>query len=61
MIAMSFVHGGPAPHFLSPLLFNAILLGPEHVKVEANDVPDYEVKVSLQQVRIAVLRIFSAF
>lgn len=47
---MSLVHGGPAPHFLSPLLFVALVYGPENVKVAISDVADYEIQMSLEKV-----------
>ena len=33
IMAMSLVHGGPAPYFLSPLVYDALLFGPRQVTV----------------------------
>ncbi len=50
-IAMSLVHGGAAPRFLSPLLYEALLFGPERVTVSIDDVPDSTLKESMMKVR----------
>ena len=47
IIAMSLVHGGIAPHFLSPVMFEA-LLSDQPSTVPLQDVYDYELKSSLQ-------------
>ena len=47
MIAMSLVHGGLAPHFLSPVMFQA-LLSDQPLTVPLQDVYDQELKSSLQ-------------
>eukprot|EP00794_Sanderia_malayensis_P020750 gene20750-22778_t len=40
IMAMSIVHGGPAPGFFSPVLFNALAYGPENISVGLDDVAD---------------------
>lgn len=50
MIAISLVHGGPAPRFLSPVLFEALVWGPEKTKVPVDLVPDEEVREALIKV-----------
>lgn len=47
IIAMSLVHGGIAPHFLSPVMFKA-LLSDQPSTMPLQDVYDYELKSSLQ-------------
>ena len=47
MIAMSLVHGGLAPHFLSPVMFQA-LLSDQPLTVPLHDVYDHELKSSLE-------------
>lgn len=47
MIAMSLVHGGLAPHFLSPVMFEA-LLSDQPLTVPLQDVYDHELKSSLE-------------
>ena len=47
MIAMSLVHGGLAPHFLSPVMFQA-LLSDQPFTVSLQDVYDHELKSSLE-------------
>ena len=37
---MSLLHGGPAPHFLAPVLIKALVRGPEKTKVPIDLVPD---------------------
>ena len=50
MIAISLVHGGPAPRFLSPVLFEALVWGPEKTKVPVELVPDEAVREALIKV-----------
>lgn len=50
-IAVSLVHGGPAPRFLSPTLFTCLVQGPENVKPSLEDVADSDFKDKLQQVK----------
>ena len=47
MIAMSLVHGGLAPHFLSPVMFQA-LLSDQPLTVPLQDVYDHELRTSLE-------------
>ena len=48
IIAMSLLHGGLAPHFLSPLMFQALLSPDQPLTVPLQDVYDHEVKCSLE-------------
>ena len=48
IIAMSIVHGGPAPQFLSPLMFDALVNDMSKVVVSVQDVYDAELQSSLQ-------------
>jgi len=50
MIAISLVHGGPAPRFLSPVLFEALVWGPEKTKVPLDLIPDEAVREALIKV-----------
>lgn len=50
LMAMSVVHGGQSPGFLSPILFKTLLRGPDNVKVTISDVPDAETSQMLQSV-----------
>ncbi|XP_041834351.1 G2/M phase-specific E3 ubiquitin-protein ligase-like [Melanotaenia boesemani] len=50
MIAMSLVHGGPAPRFFSRTLFHAITGSPEKTTVTIDEVPDLKLKENLQRV-----------
>lgn len=49
-IAVSLVHGGPAPRFLSPTLFTCLVQGPETVKPSLKDVADSDLKDKLEKV-----------
>ncbi|XP_071959901.1 G2/M phase-specific E3 ubiquitin-protein ligase-like [Antedon mediterranea] len=51
IIATSLVHGGPGPHFIAPILFEAIVNGPEKVHVPLEALPPSEVKESLLQLK----------
>ncbi|KAG9272315.1 G2/M phase-specific E3 ubiquitin-protein ligase-like [Astyanax mexicanus] len=53
VMAMSVVHGGQSPAFLSPALFNSLLRGPDEVKVSISDVPDVETREKLQMIKDA--------
>ncbi|XP_036419877.1 G2/M phase-specific E3 ubiquitin-protein ligase-like isoform X2 [Colossoma macropomum] len=53
LMAMSIVHGGQSPAFLSPVLFNALVMGPDKVKVTISDVPDVETSQKLQLIKDA--------
>ena len=48
MLAMSLVHGGPVHHFLSPIMFHA-LISDHPVTVSLQDVYDHELRSSLQE------------
>lgn len=50
MIAISLVHGGPAPRFLSNVLYDALVFGPEKTKVPVESVPDQSVREALIKV-----------
>ena len=52
IVAMSLVHGGPAPHFLSPLMYQA-LISNIPLNVQIDDVYDIELKSSLKALRDA--------
>jgi len=54
-IAMSLVHGGPAPHIMSPQLFDALVHGPENVSIEAGDIPDAVHQTALMEVSIRTI------
>ena len=47
IMAMSIVHGGPAPQFLSPLMFDALVNDMSKVVVSVQDVYDAELQSSL--------------
>lgn len=49
-MAMSIVHGGQSPCFLSPILFESLLRGPDNVTVSISDVADPETHLQLQAV-----------
>ena len=48
IIAMSIVHGGPGPQFLSPLMLEALIRDLSKVAVPVQDVYDSELQLSLQ-------------
>lgn len=50
MIAVSLVHGGPAPGFFSKTLFNCLVYGPENVKPTVEDVTDVDVAQTIKMV-----------
>lgn len=47
-IAVSIVHGGPAPCFLAKPLFDALLIGPDKVDVMLDSMPQCQAKHDLQ-------------
>lgn len=49
-IAASLVHGGPAPHFLSKSLYQALVSGPDNVDVDLHSMPECQAKRELEQV-----------
>ena len=54
-IALSIVHGGPAPKFFSSAVADYIVYGVRHVKADIVDVPDYDIQQALQKVGISYL------
>ncbi|XP_044168113.1 uncharacterized protein LOC122952131 [Acropora millepora] len=50
MLAMSLVHGGPVHHFLSPIMFHA-LISDQPVTVSLQDVYDHELRSSLESLQ----------
>ena len=50
MLAMSIVHGGPAPCFFTEAVADFILYGLGKTKPTVEDVPDSDVRVKLQSV-----------
>ncbi|XP_058886533.1 uncharacterized protein LOC131737988 [Acipenser ruthenus] len=44
LMAMSVIHGGPPPQFLSPVLTEALICGPDKVIVSAEDVANEEIR-----------------
>ncbi|KFP02473.1 G2/M phase-specific E3 ubiquitin-protein ligase, partial [Calypte anna] len=51
MIAVSLVHGGPAPGFFSKTLFNCLVYGPENVKPDLEDVADVDVAQTIKMIK----------
>ena len=49
-LAVCIVHGGPAPQFLSELLYNALVYGPDGVTATLHDMPECELKEALTKV-----------
>ena len=52
VMALSIIHGGPTPHFFSPVLYDAVTLGSEKCHVNITDMPPCEVKHSMLEVTI---------
>lgn len=50
MIAVSIVHGGPAPHCFSSAFVQALEYGPKWVEVSLDDLPDFELRMQFQKV-----------
>ncbi|XP_069108918.1 G2/M phase-specific E3 ubiquitin-protein ligase-like [Argopecten irradians] len=50
IIAYSFVHGGPNPGFLSPVLYIAIAKGVNHTEPGINDIMDYETREIIKKI-----------
>lgn len=42
LMEMSIVHGGQTPHFLSEILVDALINGPEKTEVSIDDIPDLD-------------------
>lgn len=51
-IAVSLTNGGPPPRFLSVQLWEALVSGPDSVKVACCDLPESTIKDSLKLVRL---------
>ena len=51
IFSMSLVHGGPAPKFLSQILFDALHLDIRKINVSVDDVPDVATKALLIELR----------
>lgn len=51
LFAMSLVHIGVGPRCLSPILFESLVKSPEKVCVSVEDVYDYELRSSLQELK----------
>ena len=47
--ALSLVHGGPGLWFFSPVLYDALIKGPDQVKVALQDIYDPELRTSLEE------------
>ena len=52
MIAVSIIHGGPAPTFLAPSIVDYILKGIRGVNPEVKEVPNVQVRNKLEEVSI---------
>ncbi|MGH0189678.1 UNVERIFIED_CONTAM: hypothetical protein FKN15_037320 [Acipenser sinensis] len=52
--AMSIIHGGPPPQFLSPVLTEALICGPDKVIVSAEDVANEEIRSQIILIRDAI-------
>lgn len=50
MIALSLVHGGPAPQFFSPAVADYIVRGMLNVKATVDDIPDDVMKQKVEKV-----------
>ena len=50
MLAVSIVHGGPAPHFLAHGVADYIMYGIDHVNARVEDIPGVMVKDKLMKV-----------
>ncbi|XP_051872649.1 G2/M phase-specific E3 ubiquitin-protein ligase isoform X1 [Pristis pectinata] len=51
MIALSLVHGGPSPNFLSKTLFNCLAYGPEITEPTIEDVASFEVAQKIIKIK----------
>lgn len=52
IVALSLVHGGPAPQFFSPAVADYIVCGVQGVKATISDIPHSMIRQSLQKVYI---------
>lgn len=50
IIALSLIHGGPAPHFFSPAVADYILYGVQKVHATINDIPNSSMQISIKKV-----------
>lgn len=50
VLALSVVHGGPAPRFLSRELFMALINGPDTISVSVDKLPDSDISRQLKEV-----------
>ena len=50
IIALSLVHGGPAPHFFSPAVADYVVHGVQKVHATVSDVPSCRIQLSLKKV-----------
>ncbi|KAM5235719.1 G2/M phase-specific E3 ubiquitin-protein ligase [Ctenodactylus gundi] len=53
MLAISLVHGGPSPGFLSKTLFDCLAYGPEHSQPVLEDVSDFDVAQTIIRINTA--------
>ncbi|XP_075388261.1 G2/M phase-specific E3 ubiquitin-protein ligase isoform X2 [Tenrec ecaudatus] len=53
MLAISLVHGGPSPGFLSKTLFNCLVYGPENTQPILDDVSDFDVAQIIIRIKTA--------
>ncbi|XP_029454866.1 G2/M phase-specific E3 ubiquitin-protein ligase [Rhinatrema bivittatum] len=51
MIAISLVHGGPSPSFLSRTLFSCLVYGPEQVEPTVEDLTDYKLVEAVMRIK----------
>jgi len=49
-IAVSLVHDGPAPHCMSPDLYDSLVRGPQNVNVSLSDMPLSDLRQDLETV-----------
>ena len=57
VLAMSIVHGGPAPSFFTAAVADFLLYGIDKTYPTVKDVPDTEVRVKLEKVHVSSLPI----
>ena len=60
-IAVSLVHGGPSPNFLSQTLFDCIVQGPAKSRPNLGDIADSEIREKIQKVCCIFISSYSAF
>ncbi|CAG2190993.1 G2H3 [Mytilus edulis] len=59
MIALSLVHGGPAPHCFSHAFVEALENGPKGVVVSLDDLPDFELRNEETDVTFETILMFT--